>query len=354
MQNKYKVAFMLLSTLSAPAIAEKSGVSFTHKDWEVVCDNTLTCRAAGYGQENETGGSDGSVLLTREAGPGTEITGDVVLADIEDDDDDDTPSPPLTLWINNQSAGNLSMTNEGDWRLSTSQTQALIAAIKGSGSVEFKGGTRSFVLSGDGAYAAMLKMDDVQGRIGTVGALSKKGDKPESSVLAAIPAPVIQAVKIDKAQIRPLTAPELAALEPKLRATLNQDNVCDRLQPSEDHDERSDEGITVTPLDDKHALLSTLCWRAAYNEGYGYWVIDKALQENPVLVTDSGTDYSDGTISMGQKGRGLGDCWATASWVWDGQSCRKSSESSTGMCRYIRLGGTWDLPTFVADVKPAQ
>ncbi|STW09638.1 Protein of uncharacterised function (DUF1176) [Klebsiella grimontii] len=43
------------------------------------------------------------------------------------------------------------------------------------------------MLSGEGAYAVLLKMDDVQGRIGTPGALTKKGDRPENSVRAAIP-----------------------------------------------------------------------------------------------------------------------------------------------------------------------
>jgi hypothetical protein len=196
-------------------------------------------------------------------------------------------------------------------------------------------------------------MDDVQGRIGTPGALTKKGDTSESSVPAAIPAPVIRAVKVAKMQERPLTAPEIVALKTKLLATLKPDD-CERIQPSQDENEESEEAITLTPLGDKYAVISALCWRAAYNEGYGYWVIDNALKEDPVLVTTSGSDYGEGVISYGHKGRGLGDCWGMASWVWDGETFRKNREATTGMCRYIRLGGTWDLPTFVADVKPTQ
>lgn len=41
---------LALAILSLPALAE-TGVSFSHKDWEVVCDNTLTCRTAGYSAE---------------------------------------------------------------------------------------------------------------------------------------------------------------------------------------------------------------------------------------------------------------------------------------------------------------
>ncbi len=100
-------------------------------------------------------------------------------------------------------------------------------------------------------------------------------------------------------------------------------------------------------------MISALCWRAAYNEGKGYWVIDSQLDGKPELITVSGSDYSEGVISMSQKGRGIGDCWAMASWVWDGETFRKSSQATTGMCRNLHLGGTWDLPTWVADVKPA-
>jgi hypothetical protein len=101
-------------------------------------------------------------------------------------------------------------------------------------------------------------------------------------------------------------------------------------------------------------LLSALCWRAAYNEGYGYWVIDNQLKGQPVLVTISGSDYDKGEITNVQKGRGIGDCMSQESWVWDGQSFRKSYDGGTGMCRYIHAGGTWDLPTLVTDVKPFE
>ncbi len=149
------------------------------------------------------------------------------------------------------------------WALSTRQTVNIIAAVKGNGKVEIKGGTDPFILSGEGAYAVLLKMDDVQGRIGTPGALTKNGDKPESSVRAAVPAPVVHLLEPVKAEERPLTAPELAVLQPKLLATLNEDNMCDRIHPLEEQEE---EGIYLTPLDKAHSLISALCWGAAYNE----------------------------------------------------------------------------------------
>lgn len=200
----------------------------------------------------------------------------------------------------------------------------------------------------------MLKADEVQGRIGTPGALTKKGDKPESSVSQAVPAPIIQAAKVSASQSRPLTDTELVALKPRLLATVNHndEDMCDRLFPTEENDPAQDR-LSVTELDEQHALLSGLCWRAAYNEGIAYWVIDRQLKGKPKLVTLSGTDYDKGEIYADQKGRGIADCISSESWIWDGKAFRKSSEATTGMCRYIHLGGTWELPTLVTEVRPA-
>ncbi|EFM20297.1 MULTISPECIES: DUF1176 domain-containing protein [unclassified Pantoea] len=339
----------MLAMLSLSAQAAQSARTLEHKDWEVACDNTLTCRIAGYGKEEDP---SGSILLTRDAGPGIEPTGEVTLGDTEDDSE---PAEKLTLWIDGKPAGDL-LAADDNWQMSASQTSAVIKAVKGSGKVEFKGGSKPFMLSNEGAYAVLLKADDVQGRIGTPGALTKKGNKPESSVAKAVPAPVIQAAKTLSGEPRLLTDPEIAALKTRLLPTVNRndDDTCDSLFTSAENIDPETDGPTLTPLDDSHALLSALCWRAAYNEGYGYWVIDNQLKGQPVLVTVSGSDYDKGEITSVQKGRGIGDCMSQESWVWDGQAFRKSYDGGTGMCRYIHAGGTWDLPTFVTDVKPVS
>lgn len=350
MKSSITAALITAATLSFPALAAPASVSFEHKDWQVVCDNTLTCRAAGYSVEDDP---TGSVLMTRKAGPQTPVTVQVVLADM---DESEPPSSPtkLALWINGKSLGALTPGDNDTWRLTDEQAAQMIAAVKGSGKVEFRGGAKPFVLSGDGASAALLKVDDVQGRIGTPGALSKKGNKSETSVTAAIAAPVIQAATVSKGEARTLSAAEAKKLTPQLLATLGKDDECDRLANPEEETVKGDNDLTLTPLDARHGLVSALCWRAAYNEGYGYWVVDNALQEKPQFVTSSGTDYSNGAITLAQRGRGIGDCWASAEWVWDGEAFRRSSEGTTGLCRGIRAGGAWELPEFVAEVKAAK
>lgn len=349
MKKSITAALITAATLSLPVLAAPASVSFEHKDWQVVCDNTLTCRAAGYSTEED---ATGSVLITRKAGPQIPVTVQVVLADM---DGSEPPSPAkLTLWIDGKSLGALTPGDNDTWRLTDEQAAQMIAAVKGSGKVVFKGGAKPFVLSGDGASAALLKVDDVQGRVGTPGALSKKGSKPETSVTAAIPAPVIQTAPVSKEGARALSAAEVKALKPRLLAAIGKDDDCDRLANPQEEMVEGDNAITLTPLDAKHGLVSALCWRAAYNEGYGYWVVDTALKEKPQFVTSSGTDYSDGAITLAQRGRGIGDCWASTEWVWDGEAFRRSSEGTTGLCRGIRAGGAWELPEFVAEVKAAK
>ncbi|KHT26904.1 DUF1176 domain-containing protein [Pectobacterium carotovorum] len=323
--------------------------TFFHKDWEVVCDNTLTCRAAGYSPEKQYSGEGEdipgvSLLLTRHAGQNTPITADVILAEVYQAI---PKSTTLTLTIDGVDKGRLISTGDNLWQLSEKQIPVVLQALKGSGKVAFHHNGVVSELSGAGAYAVLLKMDEKQGRIGTTDAITKKGNK--SSVLSAVTAPVIYAAVTKQEASRTLTDAEQSAIQKKLLKTLNAD--CDRLQPQDD---QKAEPIELTPLNDSMSLLSTLCWRAAYNEGYAYWVIDNAMQTQPQLVTTDGTDYENGEITSVQKGRGLADCMSYDAWTWDGKTFQRSSASLTGSCRMIQLGGTWDLPYWTTTVIKAE
>ncbi|MEQ9970186.1 DUF1176 domain-containing protein [Pectobacterium carotovorum] len=324
--------------------------TFFHKDWEVVCDNTLTCRAAGYSPEKQYSGEGEdipgvSLLLTRHAGQNTPITADVILAEVYQAI---PKSTTLTLTIDGVDKGQLTSTGDNLWQLSEKQIPVVLQALKGSGKVAFHHNGVVSELSGAGAYAVLLKMDEKQGRIGTTDAITKKGNK--SSALPAVTAPVIYAAVTKQEASRTLTDAEQSAIQKKLLKTLNPD--CDSLQPQDD---QKAEPIELTPLNDSMSLLSTLCWRAAYNEGYAYWVIDNAMQTQPQLVTTDGTDYENGEITSVQKGRGLADCMSYDAWTWDGKTFQRSSASLTGSCRMIQLGGTWDLPYWTTTVvKPGK
>ncbi len=74
--NAKSLAVLMLITLGH-SVQAIDGISFIHKDWEIVCDNTGTCRAAGYQQDSET--NLVSVLLTREAGDNSFVHAGVMI-----------------------------------------------------------------------------------------------------------------------------------------------------------------------------------------------------------------------------------------------------------------------------------
>ncbi|MDR0736003.1 MAG: DUF1176 domain-containing protein [Zoogloeaceae bacterium] len=342
----WTIALSLLTLCASLAATgeEQQGISFLHEDWEIVCDNTRTCRMAGYSSEGTDDGERGSVLITRTAGPNTPLEGEVTLGSYGID----VVAPSiLTLWINGKSRGKLKDT--GNYSLTPTQIQALLAAARSDRTIEFKGDSKSFTLSGKGVSAVMLKMDEFQGRIGTPGALIRKGEKPEESVLPPLPVPVIRAAKVSKAPSRALTWPEVKALKPLLWESEEEEFQTCNLHDSKSRGIEEFTEFTLTPLDERHVLISTPCWLAAYNWISMYWVMDSALKGVPKAVAVDG-EYHEGEMRSAFKGRGLGDCWNGADWIWDGSGFRQSAEWHSGMCRLIHPGGTWRLPTLVTKI----
>lgn len=317
-------------------------VQFQHKDWEIACDNTRTCRAAGY--QTEAIGPSASVLLTRAAGPNQAITAEVQLAQSEDDS---KLPDALQMFIDKRPLGAIRLDKEKRLgTLSAAQTSALLAALTKNGVAEWRAGKASWSISNMGANAVLLKMDEFQGRIDTPGALVRKGGKPEATVLPALPRPIVHGVKPQGGAdpIR-LTTGEHAALLAALRKSMKQED-CEKL-----HERAPD--LNAYPLSAQTMLISTTCWMGAYNTGEGYWITNRRAPYAPRFVTDEANEYKEGILTAFQKGRGIGDCIAYKTWTWDGRNFVPTSVSTTGMCREFAPGGAWDFPTLVSEVRPA-
>lgn len=325
--------------LLAPALVHgtPAGISFQHKDWELACDNTLTCRAAGY--SGEQGGL--SVLLTRPGGPQGTPSVEMVIADY----DEQTPATPrggkITLQIDGQARGIVQERTP----FSPPQTEALLHAIKGKGKVAFQWLGHEVALSGAGAYAVLLKMDEFQGRLGTVTALTQRGERPASRVPPAQAAPLIRAAPVPSGPQRPLTRAEAGAMAAWL-ATQDQDALC-----AWSEDEPSG---TLYHLSREHVLAELPCWQGAYNASSAYILLGHDLALNRAhLVTTEANHYEQGQLSSAMKGRGLGDCWVSSLWIWNGHAFIQAEESSSGSCRLITPGGPWHLPTLTSRVVKA-
>jgi hypothetical protein len=333
-------ATRLLPVLAALAAATASaGVQFSHKDWELACDNTRTCRAAGYQAEEAPPAV--SVLLTRAAGPRQAVTAQVAIGTYEDTSA--TPAPAeVELTIGGRSFGAIALkAEEGTGNLNPAQVVVLLQALLRSDEIAFVAGSQRWRLSDAGAAAVLLRMDDIQGRVGTTGALVRKGVRGEEGVLRALPKPVVHA-----AAIHGRTPGESLAVA-VLRSLRKAPADCQDLK-------EPGEPAKIWRLDAHKVLVSARCWLAAYNEGYGFWVANDRPPYKPVAVTTSGTEFDPqrSRIVAMQKGRGLGDCFGIDAWVWDGARFVHTEEATTGMCRLVAAGGPWMLTTLVSEVLP--
>lgn len=326
------------------------GFHFSHHDWEVACDNTRTCSAAGYHPDNAD--MTVSVLLTRQAGPSTPVTAQVMLGQYGDAPDLSAlpASFMLGLVIDGQSLGRVKIKKDSLVAdLPKKLVMPLIHALTKNSTIEFAYGDMRWQLSGTGATATLLKIDEFQGRLGTPSAFIKKGAKSEASVRPAVPAPtlVVPPLPRAKADDDTFASRHASALLPALRASATQDECYDLF--ASDTDAPTLDALRIS---DTVMLVSTRCWLAAYNFGYGHWLVNTQPPFKATLVNTMASDgTANGTLSASHKGRGLGDCWSSDEWSWDGRQFVHTQSSTTGKCRLIAPGGAWQLPTIVTDVR---
>lgn len=341
---------LMLATFLLPLAAQAfnpNGLQFSHNDWELACDNTGTCRAAGYYAEAEENLAV-SILLTRQAGPQTPVSAQVMLGEYgENPVLAKLPATfSLSMKVNGKPYGQVVISkNSLVADLAPNQVSALLAALPRQADIEFAGKHETWRVSDKGAAAVLLKMDEYQGRLGTPGALVRKGTAPETTVPGAVPEPVITMAPYAKARPgdeRFVQTHKKALLE-ALRATVKDQNCDDMTSSGETEPE-----LAAERLDASHMLISTRCWLGAYNFGSGYWVVNHTPPFNPVLVSTGISDASQGELRESQKGRGLGDCWSLRAYTWDGRQFRLSEASTSGMCRLMAAGGAWSLPTVVS------
>ncbi|WP_216937846.1 DUF1176 domain-containing protein [Acinetobacter sp. BY484] len=338
------IAFALTG-ISSWSLAAIQGLHFSHKDWEIACDNTGTCRAAGY-QSDQDIDLPVSVLLERAAGANSGIKAQVRILPLATT----TTTREVQMQIANTAYGMIGLNREGIGQPSTAQTRALLKAVQGTSPVIFKNAQTHWTLSTAGASAVLLKMDAFQHRLSTTSALIKPGKKSCQAVLkaAAIPQVVIskyQSGKITQAKLNTAASQQMIR---KLKATTNEDQ-CDLL-----FSQRflSDDAMTIYPINAQNQLIQIPCWRGAYNMGSGFWLMDQNKQLKQ-LVTTSGETFSQGQIFSGHKVRGLGDCRSQDQWAWNGRKFVKSFSSLTVQCKGF-AGGAWNLPSYVSIVISAQ
>lgn len=332
----------LLVFCSTAFAAEGLGKLHAFRDWVVGCDNTRRCEAQGYGREGEDDAPAGraALIVRREAGPGQPPILSFAYSTLGEHAQMPTAGRAIRVEVGSLHF-NLPPLTAQQWAsdLPASRVPALLAAVQKGDVIRLSDGKAQWQVSLDGAAAALLKMDDLQGRVGTPGALVRKGTKPESTV----PTPTVPVVK---AAPLPPTTPADLKLAPAVAAVLpHTEDDCPDFDPAQGM-------VELTRLTPTTLLVLQPCWRGAYQTGSRVWKVDdrpphRARQlrlpmpdgsTNDTLVSES--LGGEGTLDLHEaaKGRGIGDCWATHDWTWSGDRLVLVGATESD-CRLFEAGG---------------
>ena len=325
---------VLLCALSlvVPVWAQTAaGVRFSHKNWELVCNNTRACQAAGY-QSEAIESQYVSLLLSRVAGPNAPVTMKLLTQS------DKPYKYPLQLKVGALVVRGLT----GDTpEIPARDVPKLMQALLRSEEAVLTAAGVEWTLSLAGLNAVLLKMDEVQGRLGTPGAMVRKGGMPESSVPLPLPLPVVHAAKLvparpgDTALVKPL----LAGIDTAMVAErCNNYPIDPKL-------------VRVFRLTDRKVLLSLPCGTGAYNGTELLWIANDRPPYQPQFQEGMDGEFfpDEANVHSAMKVRGLGDCWWTREWHFDGRGFVLTSESGDTLCRGF-AGGAWQHPAYVSKV----
>ena len=335
---------LLLALLPVVAMATSIKGIGNYQDWDLVCDNTGTCRMAGY---QEKGDDPVSILFTRAAGENATVEGKLTILPFGEADRDVQVGQDIEIWLNGKSLGKVKhISDDEPDKLTEEQTKALLSGLKKESEIRLTYGKTTLKVSDKGAAAAMLKMDEFQQRLNTPSALIRQGQE-KHAVLAPQAAPKIEAVSVNNHKTIELKRGEKQFKHVLALLRKAYDGCVDEDLESQD--------ITLYPLTQNKILAEALCASGAYQSTNYYAVLDDKLSKVEQVLAEqyneAGYDEKQGYafVRGSYKGRALGDCLAGQDAVWNGKIFIRTSEWTTGSCKGLP-GGTWQLPIFVSNV----
>ena len=335
---------LLLALLPVVAMATSIKGIGNYQDWDLVCDNTGTCRMAGYQDESS---DPVSILFTRAAGENAAVEGKFTILPFGEADRDVQVGQDIEIWLNGKSLGKVKhISDDAPDKLTEEQTKALLSGLKKESEIRLTYGKTTLKVSDKGAAAAMLKMDEFQQRLNTPSALIRQGQE-KHAVLAPKVKPKIDAVSVNNRKTIELKHGEKQFNHVLALLRKAYDGCVDEDLESQD--------ITLYPLTQNKILAEALCASGAYQSTNYYAVLDDKLSKVEQVLADqyneAGYDEKQGYafVRGTYKARGIGDCWSGDDAVWNGKIFIRTSEWTTGSCKGF-TGGAWQLPTFVSDI----
>ena len=312
------------------AAGPRPGALKAFADWIVGCDNGLACQANALAPD--AGADDYLMLLVRRDG----ALGAAAFL-IAPRPERAPKGGALTLRVDGAPVSTLAWTDEA-FKVALGQPLASALANGAKATITDASGKTLTSASLAGLAAALLYIDDQQHRVGTTHALRRPGARE----LTEAPPPLPIVATPPAADAPPKTLSVAAATE-----LIGPDNAkCDYA------------GEPVKPeaarLDAQHSLslVNHPCGNGAYNLFRSAYILNEACRAtlagfdaNPGLgeddqdaaagdqIVNADWDRKTRRLSTYAKGRGLGDCGSTQSYVWDGQRFRLVAQAEMDGCR---------------------
>jgi Protein of unknown function (DUF1176) len=334
-------------SVAADSPAPIPGKVETYKDWTVGCDNGLACQAVSLATEGVSEGTL-STVITRPSGATSPLT--IQMSGFTSKADrfrimvDGRVATTGTMQVG---SGTIAVTGANAMRLARAMARGkTIRLIDGAGTDL---GTASLT----GVSAVFRHIDGQQGRAGSRGAIIATGPRMATAKKSAIP--VIEVKKITPTDM----LPDASAL-----VALSEGSPCAEQRLGSTEDTAYSLG---TGANGAQALVLLNCGAGAYNfssgvyvgrrNSAGKWAFEPAKFDYGAggfsddskipIVVNADWDAAKQTLSSYAKGRGLGDCGSSESWVWDGTRFRLTEAKAMGECR-----GSLDwIPIWRAEVR---
>ncbi len=307
----------------------------TFKNWVVGCDNVRDCTALGLMPDGDGGAY---IRIARDGAPtampkvdvniyvGGELQRPAVTLSL---DGAEIPAADFTVTTGDYVTAALSPVRAADVAAKLHDAKGLKIAVTQDGKT-----VAEQTISLAGSAAALLYLDDMQKRVGTVTALSKAktGDQGARPATAIPPIPVLPVVVAQRMT-------ELEAPLPPVPAGLS--------KPDNESGCEAEDDLVIR-LSPSLLLWGVCTQKAAYNTAYVFWVVgdgkprparfdlpgrkpdlDPGMLINPALSDDGMT------LTAFNKVVGAGDCGDTSDWAWDGEAFKLLRYSEMTECRGV-------------------
>lgn len=346
MRHPVLIAAAAIAGAGSAAAQTPTSETREFRDWSVTCDNGNACHAFGFAPDFDAGW----VRISMPPGPGArpEVAFGLWSEDFFRGRTTGEPPPPVSLVIDGRTfAGTVAEASGEDAPVGeiTSGARAAIAAIAAGRSMEIHAG-ETIAISTSGASAALLWIDERQGRLGTTSALLRRGDRPASSVPAPPALPRLRAAPpADQTGFGEdkQTLPQAVAALPEVRECLAESGDSEWLL----------QNVMSARLDARVELWAVPCGAGAYNISHRWYLTGPGGRdprpaellgsEGPRTGDEAEVWPDNSTINGGyapneralvafSKGRGIGDCGTAQTWLWTGQRFELQSETSMGHC----------------------